>query len=73
MMCAQFATIALPGSIWIDWPGLREMFNYYNYYTNKNWGAASSYDLCINISKLGYDKSFEFILDFVKKYLKIED
>ncbi len=47
--------------------------NYYNYYTNKNWGAASSYDLCINISKLGYVKSFEFILDFVKKYLKIED
>lgn len=47
--------------------------NYYNYYTNKNWGAAASYDLCINISKLGYDKSFEFILDFVKKYLKIED
>ena len=47
--------------------------SYYNYYTNKTWGAAASYDLCINISKLGYDKSFELILAFVKKYLNLED
>lgn len=43
--------------------------SYYNFYTNKHWGHSDSYDLCINISKLGYDKSFQLILDFVKGYL----
>lgn len=42
---------------------------FYNFYTDKKWGAASSYDLCINISKLGYEKSFAFILAFVKEHL----
>lgn len=43
--------------------------NYYNYYTGKTWGASESYDLCINISKLGFEASFKLILDFVKGYL----
>ena len=45
--------------------------SYYNFYTNKKWGDAASYDLCVNISKLGYDKSFQLILEFVKSYLGI--
>jgi len=28
---------------------------YYNYYTNKTWGMASSYDLCLNSSVFGID------------------
>lgn len=43
--------------------------NYYNFYTGKTWGASESYDLCINISRLGYDKSFEIVLNFVKEFL----
>ena len=27
--------------------------SYYNYYSNKKWGAADSYDFCLNSSKLG--------------------
>lgn len=42
---------------------------FYNFYTDKKWGSASSYDLCINISKLGYEKSFQLILEFVKESL----
>ena len=29
--------------------------SYYNYYTNKKWGAARSYNLCIDSGKLGID------------------
>jgi cytidylate kinase len=34
---------------------------YYNYYSNKRWGDAASYDLCINSSRLGIDGCVEFI------------
>lgn len=34
---------------------------YYNYYTGKIWGAAASYDLCLNSSTLGVDKVIEVI------------
>lgn len=40
---------------------------YYNYYTDKIWGAAESYDLCINSSYYGIDTTIEMILDFLKK------
>lgn len=40
---------------------------YYNYYTNKVWGAAKSYHLCINSSLLGIDGTVDFICDFIKK------
>ena len=44
---------------------------FYNYYSNKTWGAAKSYDLCINTSALGMDATTGFVLDFVKKKLNI--
>ena len=40
--------------------------SYYNYYTDKIWGAAESYDLCINSSLYGIDKTTEFIKEFVE-------
>ena len=42
---------------------------YYNYYTNKVWGAASSYDLSINVAILGIDATVEFIKSFVEQKL----
>lgn len=45
--------------------------SFYNYYSNKTWGAAKSYDLCINTSALGMDATTGFVLDFVKKKLNI--
>lgn len=41
--------------------------SYYNYYTNKVWGASASYDLSINASILGIDKTVEFIKFFVEQ------
>ncbi len=40
---------------------------YYNYYSNKVWGAADSYHLCINSSVLGIDETVIFIRQFVKQ------
>ena len=40
--------------------------SYYNYYTNKKWGSAQSYDLCIDSSKLGIDGSVDTIICALK-------
>ena len=39
--------------------------SYYNYYTDKNWGAAESYDLCINSSLYGLERKTDYIQYFV--------
>ena len=40
--------------------------SYYNYYTNKKWGSADSYNLCLDSSKLGYEKCIEEIENQLK-------
>lgn len=40
---------------------------YYRFYSNKTWGAAESYHLCINSSVLGIDPTVEFILEFARR------
>ena len=45
---------------------------YYNYYTGKKWGHASSYDLCIDSSKLGLQATERIIADFIRKYLDLD-
>ncbi len=40
---------------------------YYNYYTGKKWGDSCSYDLCINTSVLGLEKSEQFIASFIRE------
>lgn len=42
--------------------------SYYNYYTSKRWGDASSYDLCLSSSKLGIDKTVEAIIRYVDAF-----
>jgi len=44
---------------------------YYNFYSNKVWGAAESYHLCINSSVLGIDETVTFIRHFVEQKLKL--
>lgn len=41
--------------------------SYYNYYSDKKWGRADSYDLCIDSGKLGIDGTVDLIIDYVKK------
>lgn len=40
---------------------------YYNYYTGKKWGHATSYDLCIDSSILGLPATEKFIAEFIRK------
>lgn len=42
---------------------------YYNFYTDKLWGHADSYDLCIDSSLLGIEGTAQLIADFVKRWL----
>ncbi len=49
----------------------KERANYYNYYTFKRWGAAESYDLCINSTVLGIDATAEFLADYVKRIFEL--
>ena len=39
---------------------------YYRYYTGRDWKDASNYDLCINTSALGYEKSVQMIRNYLK-------
>lgn len=45
---------------------------YYNYYSNKIWGAAESYHLCINSSVIGIDETVAFIRRFVEKKFGVD-
>lgn len=40
--------------------------SYYNYYSNKKWGAADSYDMCLNSSMLGIEGTAEAIIKLVE-------
>lgn len=41
--------------------------SYYNFYTNKVWGKASSYHLCIDTSLLGPEASAEWVASLIRK------
>lgn len=41
--------------------------SYYNFYTNKTWGKASSYHLCIDTSLLGVRATAEWVAGLVRK------
>ena len=45
----------------------RDRAQYYNFFTQKHWGIASNYDLCINRSALGTQKTADLIIEFGKK------
>lgn len=47
----------------------RRRADYYNFYSLKQWGHASSYDLCINSSILGIQETTLFIQQFIEKKL----
>ena len=44
----------------------RSREEYYNFFTFGNWGVASNYDLCLDSSLLGIEKTAEFIVEFCR-------
>ncbi|MDR3245608.1 MAG: cytidylate kinase-like family protein [Prevotellaceae bacterium] len=44
---------------------------YYNYYTNKLWGVASSYNFSIDVSVLGIDETVSFLKYLIMRKFKL--
>ncbi len=44
---------------------------YYNYYTNKTWGAACSYNFSVDVSVLGIDETVALMKDFIERRQKL--
>ena len=44
--------------------------NFYNFYTDKRWGHATSYDLCIDSSTMPLEKLADFIINYI--HLRLE-
>ncbi len=40
--------------------------SYYSFHADGDWGEAYNYDICINVSRFGIDKTVETILQYVK-------
>lgn len=43
---------------------------YYDYYTSRDWGVMSNYDLCVNTEKIGIDGAANLIIGCVKSKMK---
>lgn len=43
---------------------------FYNFYTDRTWGAAPTYHLCLDSSLLGTDGTVDTIIEFLNKFLK---
>lgn len=41
--------------------------SYHDYYATTLWGEAGSYDLCVNVSRLGIGATVELLKQFIKK------
>lgn len=53
----------------------KQRSSYYNYYTNKKWSDADSYELCLTSSELGVNGTAKAIIDYVnmKESIRKED
>lgn len=45
----------------------RERSRFYDFFTDKTWGESDTYDLSIDISKLGPEGSAQFLAEYVKQ------
>ena len=45
----------------------RNREKHYNYYTHEEWRKFDNYDLCVNVDKLGVEKTAEFIEGMLKE------
>ena len=43
---------------------------YHNYYSNHKWGDSRGYDMCINSSVLGVEKTADAVYNFIKNYIE---
>lgn len=46
--------------------------DFHNFYAETSWGDARAYDMCVNSSILGIEKTAELVMDFAIKALSIQ-
>ena len=46
--------------------------SYYDYYSSRTWGVASTYHLCVSTSVLGDEGTADFILEFAARKLQMK-
>lgn len=51
--------------------GNRSRKTYHNYYCPQKWGDSRNYDLCINSSKLGVDKTTDLLEDYIRTRMSL--
>lgn len=44
----------------------RERANYHKYFTNSEWNDARNYDVCLDTSKVDFDKCVKIIIEYLK-------
>ena len=47
--------------------------SYYNYYTGKRWGMAANYDLCVNTSLVGIDKTVAYVAELIRQRFQLQE
>lgn len=47
--------------------------DYYNFYTEKKWGAASSYDICVDSTNITIEQVADIIIGYAKMAGKLSD
>lgn len=48
--------------------GDRKRADYYNHFSDRTWGAAPTYHLCLDTSLLGIDESAQFAIQFIDRF-----
>ena len=49
---------------------IRNVKNYYQYYTGRQWGYAGNYDLCVNTFFYGHDETIQVLYDMAEMSCK---
>lgn len=44
--------------------------DYYNFYSSGNWGSADTYDICVNSSLLGIERTAHFLAQLIEEKLR---
>ncbi len=48
----------------------KQRTSYYNYYADKRWGQPQNYQICLDSSALGIDKTAEFLKSFAEEFYR---
>lgn len=50
----------------------KERYEYHKYYTGKSWNDVSNYDICLDSSVLGFEKTARVLIDYAKTKFNIQ-